>query len=126
MANSSEREQNSEATTSNDEDTQKGNVPTTLRPQSSHLKTLLSKLRPFQRKAFDFAVHGVLLSGNDNDEWVESKDNASRNKINLPSKTSEKCITGDNIGKRRTGESKAGGVASVAGAGKLSCIKYCC
>lgn len=26
----------------------------------NHLNTLLSKLRPFQRKAFDFAVNGVI------------------------------------------------------------------
>ena len=31
-------------------------------PQSPHLNTLLSKLRPFQRTAFEFAVHGTLPS----------------------------------------------------------------
>ena len=34
--------------------------------QSPHLDSLLSKLRPFQRTAFEFAVHGVLpLDGDD-------------------------------------------------------------
>lgn len=33
---------------------------------SPHLNSLLSKLRPFQRKAVDFAVNGILLSDDDN------------------------------------------------------------
>lgn len=34
-----------------------------VQPQhSSHLDSLLSKLRPFQREAFDFAVHGICES----------------------------------------------------------------
>ena len=31
-----------------------------LQNENEHLNTLLNKLRPFQRKAFDFAVHGIL------------------------------------------------------------------
>lgn len=31
------------------------------------LESLLSKLRPFQRAAFDFAVHGVAITGGDGD-----------------------------------------------------------
>ena len=36
--------------------------PTTLNMASPHLDTLLSKLRPFQRSAFEFAVHGTIPS----------------------------------------------------------------
>ncbi|KAL7452364.1 hypothetical protein ACHAWC_004087, partial [Mediolabrus comicus] len=34
---------------------------------SEHLRTLLNKLRPFQKKAFDFAVHGILPDDNGED-----------------------------------------------------------
>jgi SWI/SNF-related matrix-associated actin-dependent regulator 1 of chromatin subfamily A len=38
-----------------------------LQHENEHLKTLLNKLRPFQRKAFDFAVHGILPDDNGED-----------------------------------------------------------
>src|SRR6056300_1422603 len=38
-----------------------------LEHENEHLKTLFNKLRPFQRKAFDFAVHGILPDDNGED-----------------------------------------------------------
>jgi len=67
--------------------------------QSSSLSALLSKLRPFQRTAFEFAVHGTLPSETDHDD---------KNSTNRSTKSPH--------AKRWDGKQK-GGTKKVAGAG---------
>jgi hypothetical protein len=42
----------------------KGSPSSALLQHTPELESLLSKLRPFQRAAFDFAVHGIPVGGN--------------------------------------------------------------
>jgi hypothetical protein len=42
----------------------KGSPSSALLQHTPELESLLSKLRPFQRAAFDFAVHGIPIDGN--------------------------------------------------------------
>ncbi len=48
-------------------------------PKSHHLESLLSKLRPFQRKAYDFAVHGILPADDIVDNGVAERGKDSLN-----------------------------------------------
>lgn len=48
-------------------DITQGNNQLTTEGQSPHINSLLSKLRPFQRDAFYFAVHGIQPSDTKND-----------------------------------------------------------
>ena len=75
---------------------------------SPHLNSLLSKLRPFQRAGFEFAVHGTVPS----DEGGNNGTKTSGSKQAAYAKRQS-----DKRGKKRRGDEAEGIAQAVAGAG---------
>lgn len=78
-----------------------------LQNESEHLHTLLKKLRPFQRKAFDFAVHGI-LPDNDQDGAqkkrppIASASIAGQHHINVAGAGTGRILLADEMGLGKT------------------------
>ena len=70
--------------------------------QSPHLDTLLSKLRPFQRSAFEFAVYGT----------EENKSAHSKQKRNYVGAPTQKQVAGAGTGRILLGDEMGLGYVS--------------
>ena len=92
--------------------------------QSPHLDTLLSKLRPFQRSAFEFAVYGTDLSdgnGKKGTAYAKQKQNGACEEAGAPyhynSKQQQQQVAGAGTGRLLLGDEM--GLGKVCSVGYL-------